>query len=59
MRTQSDLIQTATGCSREEVAEVENIMRHVIFHSTLDWQSRAQLVRAAKQAYAVMKETQK
>ena len=33
--------------------EVENIMRDIIFHSTLDWQTMEQLQQGAKEAYEV------
>ena len=48
------LIMEATGCSREEVEELEDIMRHDIFRSTLDWQTEAQLQSAARQAYRIL-----
>lgn len=45
------LIQQATGCTDSDAAEIEDYMRHVIFHSTLSWQTRPQLIKAAKTAY--------
>lgn len=48
------LIVDATRCKLSDVAEVEDIMRHDIFHSTLDWQSRSQLQRAAVEAFAAL-----
>jgi hypothetical protein len=44
------LIQSATGAAEADWALIENIMRDEIFHSTLDWQSEAQLTLAARQA---------
>jgi hypothetical protein len=44
------LIQSATGAAEADWALIENIMRDEIFHSTLDWQSEAQLKQAARQA---------
>jgi hypothetical protein len=44
------LIQSATGAAEADWAMIENIMRDEIFHSTLDWQSEAQLTQAARQA---------
>lgn len=42
----------ATGITdRNFLCEIEETMRHDIFHSTLDWQTREQLQDAAKQAY--------
>ena len=45
------MIVDATGCKPADVAEIEDYMRHVIFHSTLDWQTAAQLKKAAKEAW--------
>lgn len=45
----------ATGCSESEVAQVEDIMRHTILHSTLDWLTAKQFDTAAKEAYDVFK----
>ena len=50
------LIMDATGVSLETAAQVEDIMRNVIFRSTLDWQTAAQLKRAARQAVKVLNE---
>ena len=44
------LIQRATGAPGPDVPRIENIMREEIFHSTLDWQTREQLVQAAREA---------
>jgi len=40
----------ATSASGKDVEYIEDIMRHDIFHSTLDWLSRAQLARGARAA---------
>ena len=48
------MIQRATGCSEAEAGEVEEIMRHDIFHSTLDWQTRAIFDKAARMAVAYL-----
>jgi hypothetical protein len=45
------LIIEATGCPETDAQEVENYMRDTIFHSTLDWQSKAQLNKGARQAW--------
>jgi len=50
-----DLIIKATGVNEKEAAYVEDIMREDIFHSTLDWQSRAQFVRGAREAVGMLK----
>lgn len=44
-------IMKASGCTQEEVNEVEDYMRNSIVHSTLDWLSASQFNRAAKEAY--------
>lgn len=49
------LIQESTGCTNEEAGEIEEIMRHDIFHSTLDWVPKDRFVEAANQAYEMMK----
>ena len=49
------LIIKATGVNEKEAAYVEDIMREDIFHSTLDWQSRAQFVRGAREAVEMLK----
>ena len=51
----ADIIKEATGCSDTEAAEIEEIMRSEIFHSTLDWQTRAELMEAARLALAVLR----
>lgn len=50
----SDLIQKTTQVPHQDIAMIENIMRSDIFHSTLDWQSRGQLVAGAKEAHALL-----
>ena len=49
------LIIEATGINEKEAGYVEEIMRDDIFHSTLDWQSRAQFVRGAREAVEMLK----
>ncbi len=45
------LITEATGVTDPAMlARIEDYMRNVIFHSTLDWQSRRQLFSAARTA---------
>ena len=46
----SEIIQKATKCNKSEISEIENFMRNNIFHSTLDWQTKPQLIKAAKEA---------
>ncbi len=51
-----DLIIKATGANMRDAGHIEDIMRNDIFHSTLDWQSRVQLARAAKTAAEMLTE---
>jgi hypothetical protein len=49
------LISEATGVTDpEDLAEIEDCMRNDIFHSTLDWQTRAQLMKGAREAWQVV-----
>lgn len=41
----------ATKCSQEDASEVEEYMRDVIFHSTLDWIPLPQFNKGAREAY--------
>lgn len=45
-----------TGCTPNDAPMIEHIMREDIFHSTLDWQSRAELRRAARTAATILAE---
>ena len=47
------LIIEFTDCTEEESTEVEDIMRHDVVHSKLDWLSREQFKVAAKQAHEI------
>jgi len=51
-----ELIIKATATNRRDAEYIEDIMRNDIFHSTLDWQARVQLVRAAKEAAGLLAE---
>lgn len=55
MSSYQGLIIKATGVSERDAGFVEDIMRADIFHSTLDWQSRAQLERGAREAVEMLK----
>ena len=46
---QRDIIQHL-GCSARDACMVEDILHRFVFHSTLDWQSREELDRGAKEA---------
>jgi len=49
------IISEATGIvDPEALAAIEDCMRHDIFHSTLDWQSRSLLRKAARIAAAAL-----
>ena len=49
------LIQEATGVTDlEHIERNEDTMRHVIFHSTLDWQTREQLMQGAREALQII-----
>ena len=50
MSQYAKLIKEATGCTNEEVPQIEDFMRNAIFQSTLDFQSKAVLVQAARDA---------
>jgi hypothetical protein len=50
----TEIIIRATGCSVHQAEEIETVMRDVIFHSTLDWQTREQLEDAARTAHVVI-----
>lgn len=48
-------ITEATGVTDPaDVAEIEDSMRNDIFHSTLDWQTKAQLKRGAREAWEIV-----
>ena len=49
------IIIKATGVNKKDARHVEDIMREDIFHSTLDWQSRAQFVRGAREAVELLR----
>lgn len=49
------LIKEATGVADVDHIElIEDTMRNVIFHSSLSWQSREQLVQAAREALQII-----
>lgn len=47
-------IMEQLGCSDDDAAMVEDIMRKHIFHSTLDWLSAEELRRGAREARALL-----
>tara|TARA_Y100000034_G_C6597791_1_gene259949 strand:- start:343 stop:531 length:189 start_codon:yes stop_codon:yes gene_type:complete len=51
-----DTLMEVTGITNaDDLAAIEDIMRHDIFHSTLDWQTRDQILKAAKEAHKLWK----
>jgi len=54
MSMYKDSIIKATGCEPEDAAEIENLMRDVIFHSTLDWQTKRQFNKGAREAMELL-----
>ncbi len=46
-----ELIISATKCKPEDAEEIEDYMRDIIFHGTLDWQDKFMLETAANQAH--------
>ncbi len=49
-----DIIKQATECTDVEAEQIEDLMRNVIFKSTLDWQTSQQLIDAAKLAQEII-----
>ena len=43
-----------TGCALSDATKVEVLMRDFVLHSTLDWLSRAQFRRVAREAYELL-----
>ena len=51
MTIYTDLISEATGLSDpDKIQQVEGYMRHIYFHSTLNWQTEQQLITAARES---------
>lgn len=49
------LIKEATGVTDvDHIERIEDTMRNVILHSTLSWQTREQLVQAAREALQII-----
>ena len=49
------IISSATGVKDPaDLEEIEDTMRHSIFHSTLDWQTEEQLSSAAVEAWGIV-----
>ncbi len=56
MSAYQTMIIEDTRCNPDDAGMIEHIMRDDIFHSTLDWQTRAQLRGAARQAAKRLRE---
>lgn len=54
-----DIIKRATGCDDSDAERIEDLMRDVIFHSPLDWQTEEQLTDAACLALMTLRFQQK
>ncbi len=50
LRGYHKMIFEATNCDPNDAAEIEYLMRDVIFHSTLDWQTKRQFNKGAREA---------
>ena len=50
------MIIEATRCNPGDAGMIEHIMRDDIFHSTLDWQTGAELSAAARKAAKMLQE---
>jgi hypothetical protein len=48
------LVMEATHCDEDSAKRVLEIMREVVFHSTLDWQTREEFQDGARKAYVVL-----
>ncbi len=56
MSAYNQMIIEDTGCNRDDAGMIEDIMRNEVFHSTLDWQTRAQLRQGARKAARVLEQ---
>ena len=56
MSTYQKIIRRVTKCSDAEVIQIEDVMRNVIFCSTLDWQTREELETAARLGYKIVRQ---
>jgi hypothetical protein len=55
LRGYAKSISEATGVTDPgDLADIEDSMRHEIFHSTLDWQTKAQFNRGAREAWEIV-----
>ncbi len=55
LRGYAKSISEATGVTdAADLADIEDSMRNDIFHSTLDWQTKAQFNRGAREAWELV-----
>ncbi len=54
-----EAIIEATSCSPTDALEIEDLMRNIIFHSTLDWQSREVFDQGAREGLELLVELRK
>jgi hypothetical protein len=52
MNSYQKSIIEVTGCDPKDAEEIEEYMRQVYFHSTLDWQTKEQFDKGAKESYS-------
>lgn len=48
------IAEALPGLNPQQYAAIEDVMRHDIFHSTLDWQTSDQLKQGAREAYDLL-----
>ena len=48
------IAEAIPNLSQEQYNAIEDVMRYDIFHSTLDWQTRDELKRAAREALGIL-----
>ena len=56
MSAYEQMIIEDTGCKPDDAPMIEDIMRNEVFHSTLDWQSRAQFRQGARKAAKILEQ---
>jgi len=56
MSSYTRMIEEDTGCAPTDAPMIEEIMRNDVFHSTLDWQTRTELRKGAREAVRLLEE---
>ncbi len=56
MNRYQEMIIEDTNCTHDDAVMIEQIMREDVFHSTLDWQSRANFRKGARDAIKMLNE---